>query len=148
MVCGSHIKIWNLAIITWKEWNKVHQTHSFQFFINKSSILMFFVLFLHVVCSISNLNMWTTKHLAQASCTELTLILKNFANSQTLFWIIRKFLLIVGRNNFANKIPIASAASWTNQSHSHQINASNFYFWKLMDLLCYVEKIWCIDENL
>ena len=46
---------------------------SFQFFINKSITLMFFVLFFHVVCKISNFNMWTTKHLAQASCTELTL---------------------------------------------------------------------------
>ena len=44
---------------------------SFQFFIN--SILMFFLLFFHVVCKISNLNMWTEKHLAQASYTELTL---------------------------------------------------------------------------
>ena len=29
-----------------KKWNKEHQTLSFQFFINRSSILMFFVLFL------------------------------------------------------------------------------------------------------
>ena len=35
---------------------------------------MFFVLFFHVVCRISNFNMLTTKHLAQASCTELTLL--------------------------------------------------------------------------
>ena len=54
-------------------WNKKHQTFSFQFFINRSSILMFFVLFFHVVCKISNFNMWTAKHLAQASCNELTL---------------------------------------------------------------------------
>ena len=27
----------------------------------------------YVVCKISNFNMWTAKHLAQASCTELTL---------------------------------------------------------------------------
>ena len=42
--CGSDIKIWNLKI-TWKKWNKEHQTLSFQFFINKSSILMFFGFF-------------------------------------------------------------------------------------------------------
>ena len=35
---------------------------------------MFFVLLFHVVCTISNSNKWTAKHLAQASCTELTLI--------------------------------------------------------------------------
>ena len=29
--------------------------------------------FFHVICKISNSNMYTTKHLAQASCTELTL---------------------------------------------------------------------------
>ena len=29
--------------------------------------------FFHVICKISNFNMWTAKHLAQASCTELTL---------------------------------------------------------------------------
>ena len=27
----------------------------------------------HVICKISNFNVWTNKHLAQASCTELTL---------------------------------------------------------------------------
>ena len=31
-------------------------------------------MFFHVTCKISNFNMWTTKHLAQASCTELTLL--------------------------------------------------------------------------
>ena len=36
-------------------------------------LLLGFVPFFHGVCKISNLNMWTTKHLAQASCTELTL---------------------------------------------------------------------------
>ena len=35
---------------------------------------MFFVLYFHVVYEISNFNMWTAKHLAQASCTELTLL--------------------------------------------------------------------------
>ena len=48
-------------------------TLSFQSFINKSIILSFFVLFLHVDCKILNSNMCTTKHLGQASCTELIL---------------------------------------------------------------------------
>ena len=34
--------------------------------------LMFFVSFFHVICKISNFNMSTTKHLAQASSTEFT----------------------------------------------------------------------------
>ena len=33
----------------------------------------FWFWFFHVVCKISNFNMWTSKHLAQASVTELTL---------------------------------------------------------------------------
>ena len=37
-----------------KNRNKEYQTLSFQFFINKFNILMFFVLFFHVVCKISN----------------------------------------------------------------------------------------------
>ena len=36
-----------------KKWNKEHQALSFQFFINKSTILMFFVLFFRIVCKIS-----------------------------------------------------------------------------------------------
>ena len=87
-----------------KKWNEEHQTLSFKFFIN--SILMFFVLFFHVVCKISNFNMWTAKHLVQASCTELTLtklsqitkfVVENeskkcseiaeFSNGIFLFWI-------------------------------------------------------------
>ena len=70
-----HILKFEILQITWKKWNKEHQTLSFQFFINKS-ILMFSLLIFHVVCKISNFDMWTAKHLAQASCTELTLSLK------------------------------------------------------------------------
>ena len=40
----------------------------------KTKSLMFFVSFFHVIRKISNSNMWTEKHLAQASCTELTLL--------------------------------------------------------------------------
>ena len=36
-------------------------------------ILKFEILFFHVVCKISNFEMCTAKHLAQASCMELTL---------------------------------------------------------------------------
>ena len=44
MLCGSHIKIWNLANHM-KKWNKEHQTLSFQFFINRSSIFIFLFCF-------------------------------------------------------------------------------------------------------
>ena len=58
------ILLWNLAKHM-KKWNKEHQTLSFPFFINKSSILMHFILFFRVVCKISNFNMWTVTHLAR-----------------------------------------------------------------------------------
>ena len=93
ILCGSHIKIWNLANHM-KKWNKEHQTLSFQFFINDSSILMPFVLFFHVVCKISYSNMWTAKHFAQGSCTEFTL----------LIWLLRpisihKHIMIININD-------------------------------------------------
>ena len=69
IICDSLIKIWN----------KEHQIFSYEFFTNRAIILMFFVLFFHVVCEISNLNRWTAKHLAQASCTEF----KYFKPKQT-----------------------------------------------------------------
>ena len=40
----------------------------------KSKGLISLFHFFHVICKISNFNMWTAKHLAQASCTELTLL--------------------------------------------------------------------------
>ena len=63
----------------WNKWNKEHQTLSFGFFINKSKILMF-----SVVCKISNFNLWTAKHLAQASCTELTVRSMQYFSSLTV----------------------------------------------------------------
>ena len=75
-----HILEFEILQITWKNKTK-NITLSFQFFINKSSILMLFVLCFHVVCKISNIGMWTAKHLMQASCTELTL--------KSSFWILK-----------------------------------------------------------
>ena len=68
MLCGSHIKIWNIANYM-KKWNKEHQTLTFQFFANRCFLFCFSC---GLLCKISN-NKWTAKHLAQASCTELTL---------------------------------------------------------------------------
>ena len=48
--------------------------------------------FFHVICKISNFNMWTAKHLVQASCTELTLLFNhsdeigNLQEFGTEFW--------------------------------------------------------------
>ena len=51
MFCGSQFEILQ---IKWKKWKKEHHILSLQFFTNIFSILMFFVLFFHVVCKISN----------------------------------------------------------------------------------------------
>ena len=66
LLWGSHIEI---RANYMKKWDKEHQT----FFIDKYSIFMPFVLLFHMMCKISNFNMWTENYLAQASCTELTL---------------------------------------------------------------------------
>ena len=39
----------------------------------KTKSLVFFVSIFSVICKISNFNMWTAKHLAQGSCTDVTL---------------------------------------------------------------------------
>ena len=59
-----HILKFQILQIAWKKWNNEHQTLSFHYFTNIFSILMFFVLFFHVVWKFSNFDMWTTKHLA------------------------------------------------------------------------------------
>ena len=58
-----------------KKQNKKHQNAKFIDEKLKNKSLMFFLFHIfHVICKISNFNMWTTKHLAQASCTELILM--------------------------------------------------------------------------
>ena len=58
LLCGSYIKIWNLANHMKKKWNKEDQSLSFQFFINKISMLICYVLCFHVVCKKSTFNIW------------------------------------------------------------------------------------------
>ena len=56
-----HILQFEILKIAWKKWNKEHQTLSFQFYINKSSILMllFFMWFARIQILISVLqNIW------------------------------------------------------------------------------------------
>ena len=71
MLCSSHIKIWNFANHMKKQ-NKKHENTRFIDEKLKNKSLVFFVSFFHVICKISNFDMWTAKHLAQASYTELT----------------------------------------------------------------------------
>ena len=89
MLCGSHIKIWNLANHM-KKMKKERQTLSFQFFTNIFCILMLFVLFFHMVFKISNFNKWTAKHLAKASCTKLTLRQELLKNSDDIIFLLGK----------------------------------------------------------
>ena len=72
MLCRSLIKIQKHANHM-KNQNKNHQNTKSIGKKLKTKGLMFFSHFFHVICKISNLNMWTTKHLAQASFTDLTL---------------------------------------------------------------------------
>ena len=43
---------------------------------NTKSLMFFFFHFFHLICKVSNFNMWTAYHLAQASCTEFALEIK------------------------------------------------------------------------
>ena len=73
MLCGSFIKIWNLAN-QMKKQKKKHQNAKSIGEKLKTKVWCSLFHFFHVICKISNSNMWTAKHLAQASCTELTLM--------------------------------------------------------------------------
>ena len=86
MLWGSLIKIWNPANHMKKQ-NKKHQNAKSIGEKVKIKGLMFFV---------SNSNMWTAKHLAQASCTELTLpnqICKNHYRVELLITYKRRLFL-------------------------------------------------------
>ena len=75
MLCGSLNKIWNL-VNHMKKQNKKHHNAKYIGEKLKTKGLMILISF-YVICKISNFNMWTTKHLAQGSCTELTLKIYN-----------------------------------------------------------------------
>ena len=72
MLWGWCIKVWNLAT-TWK--NKTKNIKMRQMLVKNSKLRVWCSLFnfFHVICKISNFNMWTAKHLSKSSCTELTL---------------------------------------------------------------------------
>ena len=84
MLCGSHIKIWNDCKS--HEKNEAKNIRPLVF-----SFLSINLAFFHLVCKISNFNMWTTKYLAQASCTEL--ILSSFNAQHEILILNESFLL-------------------------------------------------------
>ena len=88
MLCGSHIKIWNFANHMKKQ-NKKHQNLLAKNW--KLRIWCLWFHFFHVIWnSISNFNMWTTKHLAQVSCTELTsLVWVDLSRRKRIFYCYR-----------------------------------------------------------
>ena len=73
MLCISLIKIWNLANHMRKQNKKHLNTRSMAEKLKTKRVWCSLFHFSHVIWKISNYNMWTAKHLAQASCTELSL---------------------------------------------------------------------------
>ena len=63
-----HLLKFEILQTTWK----TKQKPSKCYLLVKNWKLIVFALFFDVICKISNFNMWTGKHLAQASCTEMT----------------------------------------------------------------------------
>ena len=89
MLCGTHIEIWNLAKHMKKQ-NKTVKILDLLMKKRKLRVWCYLFHFFHVICKISNFNMWTAKHLAKASCTELTLLgMYNFAGTLPNFWTFR-----------------------------------------------------------
>ena len=84
---SSHIKIWNLANHMKKNETKNIRPLVFSLSPIDLAILMYFVLFFHVVCKISNFNMWTVEHLVKISCTELTLLSLILLPTKKIIWI-------------------------------------------------------------
>ena len=68
MLCGSHIKVWNLTNHMKKQSKKQQQNAKFISEKLKAEGLMSFVSFFSF-----HFDMWTAKNFAQAFCTELTL---------------------------------------------------------------------------
>ena len=68
-----HVSKFEILKTTWK--NKTKSIKMLDVLMKNWKIRVWCSLFhfFHVTCKISNFNMWTAKHLAQASCTELTL---------------------------------------------------------------------------
>ena len=88
MLCGSHIKILYLLNHTKKK-DETKNIRPLVFSFSPIDLAIWcFIFVFHVVCKISNFNKWTAKHLAQASCTELTLIFCANAIATEKLWSI------------------------------------------------------------
>ena len=76
--CPKYLPVHNIKFeifqATWK--NKTKSNEMLELLMKNWKIRVWCSLlhFIHVICKISNFNMWTAKHLAQGSCTELTLL--------------------------------------------------------------------------
>ena len=68
-----HLLEFEILQTTWK--NKTNSIKILDLLMKNWKIRVWYHLlhFFHVICKILNFNMWAAKHLAQASCTELTL---------------------------------------------------------------------------
>ena len=93
-----HILKFEILQPTWN--NKTKNIKSARFIDEKlkTKSLMFFITFFHVICKISNFIMWTAKHLAQVSCTELTLKQQSYLLTSVNFSIfsIGEFVRFIG----------------------------------------------------
>ena len=145
MLCGSLIKIWNLAT-TWK--NKTNQnTISISEKLKTKALRFFVSIFFHVNCKISNSNMRTEKHLAQASCTELTLtvesphlslnILRRLQKSEKIFQLILKWFQNRSVRFFSNCVSFLEKVSLILHTVlPHIVSAETILFWLLPLMYC------------
>ena len=122
MLWGSRIKIWNLASHMKKQ-NKKHK--SARFIDEKlKTVWCSLFYFFYVISKISNFNMWTAKHLAQASCTELTLHINNLLSiTYQYFWHVSQIfsLKYCNRGNFLIAPTLAIDSGTPDQYYHHGV---------------------------
>jgi hypothetical protein len=94
MLCGSQIRIWNLANHMKKQKKNIKML---ELLVKnwKLRVWCFWFHFFHVICKTSYFNMWTAKHLVQASCTELTLLRKCCRRALICFYLTIKIIHIL-----------------------------------------------------
>ena len=82
-----HISKFEILQVTWRSENRRSDSY-FSVFINESSSSIFFISFFQVIYKISNFNIWTAKHFAQASCAELTLARLSLSWNSKIGWTL------------------------------------------------------------
>ena len=87
MLWGSLIKIWNLAKHLRNKTMNIKMLKSIGKKLKATGLkgLILFVSFFHMICKITNFDIWTAKHLAEASCTELTWLFPNWWSKGIIF---------------------------------------------------------------